>query len=384
MKMLRRFALGALAGISLAAISIIACSHDSKSTEVHRAPVVVVTEPSRGLIVRTITLPGDLTGYYQSTLFAKVTGYLKTISVDKGDWVKQGELLAEIEVPELRQRLERAQADLSVQKITYDRLQQVWKSDPRLVARQDVDVAYGKFQEAKAQVDELTALLEYTRITAPFDGVITGRFVDPGALIRPGGGQAAPGITPGMGGGSGAATPILSEAMIDTLRVYVYVPEGVIGEINHGTHARITVQDFPNQVFHGTVTRFATSLDLSTRTMQTEVDIKNPEHELYPGMYANVTLQLERHQNALKVRDSAVGTGPEGSYLFVVREGVISRVAVTTGIRDGRYVEVTGGLKGGEQIVAALDPGLSEGEVVRPVVEHPASLHDKNAVAESR
>lgn len=358
------------------------CTRNHKSIEIHRAPVVVVTEPQRGHIVRSIALPGDVHGYYESTLFAKVTGYLKKITVDKGDWVKAGELLAEIEVPELKQRLERARADLQVQKITYDRLQQVWKSDPRLVARQDVDVAYGKFQQAKAQVDELTTLLDYTRIVAPFDGVITGRFVDPGALIRSGGAQAPQ--DQGLGAGSGGANALLSEAMIDTLRIYVYVPEGVVGLIHRGTPAKITVKDFPDRTFHGTVTRFTTSLDLSTRTMQTEVDIKNPQHDLYPGMYADVMLQLERHDNALKVRESAVGTDPEGSYIFIVRDGVISRASVTTGIRNEGVVEITSGLKGGEQMVAALDPGLSEGELVRPVPENPTTPVDKRAIAESR
>lgn len=375
MKTLRLILLAGLLTVALAA-----CSRDDKSTEVHRAPAVVVSMPKRGPIERSITLPGDLVGYYESTLYAKVTGYLKTISVDKGDWVKTGQVLAEIEVPELKQRLERARADLAVQKITYDRLQKVWKSDPRLVARQDVDVAYGKFQEAKAQVDELTALLDYTRIVAPFDGVITGRFMDPGALIRSGGGQAPQ----GLGAGGGAVTPIVSEARIDTLRIYVYVPEGVVGLIRKGMPAKLILQDFPNRVFTGAVTRFATSLDLATRTMLTEVDIKNPQHELYPGMYANVTLQLERHDNAVKVRDSAVGTGPDGSYVLAVRDGVIARVPVITGIRDGRLVEITSGLKGGEQIVAALDPGLSEGEMVRPVIERPPSLGGQGALAENR
>lgn len=370
--------------VAAAIAALGACKRIDNGSELHRAPVVVVTQPTHGPIVRSITLPGDLTGFYESTLFAKVTGYLKNIAVDKGDWVKQGDLLANIEVPELKERLERARADLQVQKITYDRLQQVWKSDPRLVARQDVDVAFGKFQQSKALVDELSTLLDYTRIVAPFDGVITGRFVDPGALIRSGGGQAPQDLEAGMGAGSGGANAIVSEAMIDTLRIYVYVPEGVVGLIHRGTPARITVKDFPDRSFHGTVTRFTTSLDLSTRTMQTEVDIKNPQHELYPGMYADVMLQLQRHDNAVKVRESAVGTDPEGSYIFIVREGVISRAAVTTGIRSEGFVEIKSGLVGGEQIVAAVDPGLSEGELVRAVPENPTTLHEKKAIAESR
>ena len=340
-----------------------------------KAPAVVVTTPQRGPLVQSLTLPGDLIGYYQSPLYAKVTGYLKTISVDKGDWVKAGQVLAEIEVPELRQRLERARADMEVQKVTYDRLEKVWQSDPKLVARQDVDVANGKFREAKAQVDELSALVEYTRIVAPFDGVITGRFADPGALTRASGGSED-------GAGGGQPNAILSEAMIDKLRVYVYVPQGVIGSIERNMPADITVQDFPRRDFKGTVTRFATSLDLSTRTMLTEVDINNPKHELYPGMYANVTLQLKNHPDALQLRDSAIGTGPEGSYVFVVRDGTIERVPVTTGIREGTSVEILSGLRGGEKVVAALDPGLTEGEAVKPILA--PSAHSEAALAENR
>ncbi len=357
--------------LACAAMMVSACSRDVKSPASSNATAVVVATPQRGTIDRSLTLPGDLVGYYQSPLYAKVTGYLKTISVDKGDWVKAGQVLAEIEVPELKQRLERARAEMEVQKVTYDRLEKVWKSDPKLVARQDVDVANGKYREAKAQADELSALVEYTRIVAPFDGVITGRFADPGALIRASGSAGQN----GDGGGSGQPNAILSEAMIDRLRVYVYAPQGVIGQIRRGMPAKLTVQDFPGRVFKGTVTRFANSLDLSTRTMLTEVDINNPGHELYPGMYANVILQLERHPGAIQLRDSAIGTGPDGSYVFVVRDGVLDRVPVTTGIRSGSSVEIVSGLKGGEEVVSALDPGLTQGEVVKPILERPAQTN---------
>lgn len=347
-----------------------ACSHEPASAAAtHRRPVVIVTTAQRGTIVRSIELPGDLAGFYQSTLYAKVTGYLKTISVDKGDWVKAGQVLARIEVPELRERLAKAHADLEVQKVTYDRLQQVWKSDPRLVARQDVDVAYGKYQEAQAHADELVAMLGYTNIVAPFDGVITGRFVDPGALIRASGAGEQSDLA-----SAGQPNAIVSEAMIDRVRVYLYVPEGVVGTIRRGMPASLTVKDYPGRTFTGTVTRFANSLDLSTRTMLTEVDINNPEHVLYPGMYANVTLQLERHDDAITLRDSAVGTLAEGNYVYVVRGGLLTRLPVTIGIRSGGVVEITSGLSAGERVVAALDPGLSDGELVKSVIERrPAS-----------
>lgn len=355
------------------------CSHEGNTATVRNAPVVVVTTARRGEIARTLTLPGDLAGFYQSTLYSKVTGYLKSIAVDKGDWVRAGQVLAEIEVPELNERLERARADLEIQRVTYDRLQQVWKKDPRLVARQDVDVANGKYREASAQVDELIALAGYTKIVAPFAGVITSRFVDPGALIRAGGGTSSESSDGSAGGAQ--ANAILAEAMIDKIRVYLYVPQGAVGQIRRGMPAKLNVQDFPGRAFDGTVTRFSTSLDLNTRTMLTEVDIENPKHELYPGMYANVSLELERHPNAIEVPDSAVGTGPDGSFVYVVRQGVLSRVPVVTGIRSGKIVEVTSGLHRGEQVVAALDPGLSDGEAVKVVSEHPQ--HSQEPMAQN-
>ena len=133
-----------LSGVAVILLSAPVIRH--RLIRLRHAPRVVVIRPSRGAVERTITLPGDLVGYYQSALYAKVTGYLKSISVDKGDSVKTGQVLAVIEVPELEQQLARARANLEIERLTYQRLQSVWKSDPRLVARQDVDIAYGKYQ----------------------------------------------------------------------------------------------------------------------------------------------------------------------------------------------------------------------------------------------
>jgi len=281
-------------------------------------PRVVVTRPERGAVERTITLPGDLVGFYQSALYAKVTGYLKSIAVDKGDSVKAGQKLAVIEVPELEEQLARARADLEVARVTYERMQSVWKSDSRLIARQDVDIAFGKYQEAKAKVEQLGALVNYTQITAPFDGVITERFVDPGALIHAGGQQSATAPMQGPPRPGGAAAPVVSLARLDKLRIYVYVPQDETHFIRRGMSATVTVQGLKDARFTGTVGRFAHSLDLATRTMLTEVDLDNPEHKLYPGMYANVTLVLERHADALRIPNTALG-GNGSDEVFVVR-----------------------------------------------------------------
>jgi membrane fusion protein, multidrug efflux system len=365
-----KFKLGIMVlGIVLAAAS--GCGRRADPPARKRAPAIAVIKPERGTAIRSITLPGDLIGYYQSTLYAKVTGYLTHIYVDKGDWVKQGQLLAEIEVPELKQHLDKAEANLAIQRITYDRLLSVWTKDPRLVAREDVDVARARFQEAQAAVDELRALVGYTQIIAPFSGVITGRFVDPGALIKAGGSPPQLGGSPAAGAsaenGAPSGTPVLSEAMISTMRIYVYVPEGVVGLIHRGTPAILTVQGLGHRKYEGAVTRFATSLDLSTRTMLTEIDIKNPRHDLYPGMYANVALELERHPDAIKLPDSAVASGARGKFVYVVKRGRLQRVKVTTGIDDGRQVEITSGLTGSEAVVGTVNPALVGGELVRPI-----------------
>ncbi len=326
-------------------------------------PHVAAVRPSEGPVERTITLPGDLVGYYQSALYSKVTGYLKSISVDKGDWVKAGQVLAVIEVPELDQQVARAKASLEIQRLTYERLESVWKSDSRLVARQDVDIAYGKYQQAKANVDELLAMDSYTRITAPFDGVITERFVDPGALIHAGGQQSATAPMQAAARPGGAAAPVVSIARLDKLRIYVYVPQGEVGLIRQGMPATVTVQGLDGARFQGRVVRFAHSLDLGTRTMLTEVDLANPEHKLFPGMYANVSLVLEDHQDALRLPTAAVG-GNRTYKVFLVKEGRLDEVSVTTGIRDGHYVEITSGLTRNDLVVSTFSDALQPGEKI--------------------
>jgi membrane fusion protein, multidrug efflux system len=363
----------------LAAVSGCSRAHSDAPTDSRRT--VMVVRPQRGDIVSSITLPGDLVGLYQSTLYAKVTGYLKTISVDKGDWVKEGQVLAVIEVPELQERLARARADLEVQHLTYQRLEQVWKSDPRLVARQDVDIAQGKYLEAKAGVDELEAMASYTKIVAPFDGVITGRFVDPGALIKAGGEQTTSAPDQGSTHPSGGTSPVLSIAMIDTMRTYVYAPQDAVGSIHRGMPAKLTLQDLPGRAYDGVVTRYSNSLDLGTRTMLTEIDLKNLRHELYPGMYANVTLELERHRDALEVPESAIGESVDAKYVMVAEGGKLRRQAVTLGINNGKSAEIVTGLSGSEEVVSALDPSIVPGEAVIIAQQKPEPDQRSNMIA---
>jgi membrane fusion protein (multidrug efflux system) len=334
------------------------------------AVTVAVVEPKRGDVVRSITLPGDLVGFYEAALHAKVSGYLKSISVDKGDAVTQGQVLAEIEVPELQQKLKRARANLEIRRLTRERLEHVWKTDKRLVAREDVDIADSKFEQAQAEVEELEALVNYTHIVAPFDGVVTGRFVDPGALIEASSGDGKS-VSEGSAHVKGEAMPVVSVADISKLRVYVYLPETEASAIHVGIPATLRLKEFPGRVFTGSVARFAKSLDLSTRTMLTEVDLDNAQRELYPGMYADVQLELARHHNALQLPTTAIGSAEADgqSFVYAVRDDRLARVPVTLGISTEGWVEVSAGLQGHEQVVRNLNASLRDGEPVRARVD---------------
>lgn len=353
------------------------CAKPAEPVTTAAEPTVTVIHPQRGDAVETIQLPGDLVGFYEAALHAKVTGYLKSISVDKGDLVRAGQVLAEIEVPELHSNLNQAQASLAIARVTYDRLKRVQQSDPRLVAQEDVDIAYAKYEEALAAVGTLTALAGYTEIIAPFDGVITGRFADPGALIRAGGGDIgagetsgliSPGATEGAGGHRSGGGPILTLADIDKLRVYIYVPEGSYPLIRRGTPAELRFDEFPGRIFHGSVARYASALDLATRTMLTEVDIDNPKHVLYPRSYAHVTLELVRHPNALTIPVAAVDGIGKAAHVLVVRSGRLIEVPVTTGINNGNDIEITSGLSTNSMVVATYSSTLSGGQSVNYTV----------------
>ena len=362
----RTFALATLC----AGIALLTGCHHQKIDPPAMVPQVVVIRPQRGAAIRSITLPGDAVGYYQSALYAKVTGYLKNILVDKGDRVKKGQVLANIEVPELRQRLDRARSNLHIQQLSYERLEGVWKDDPRLVAREEVDIAYSKFQQAQAETNELAAMVAYTQIVAPFDGVVTERFVDPGALIRAGGQDSATAPMEGTATAGGSAAPVVSVADIAKLRVYVYVPQDTVGYIRVGMPVLVEFRELPGHAYSASVARFAHSLDLSTRTMLTEIDIDNSKGEVYPGMYANATLELERHRNALKLPNSAIGDSPNrGHFVLAARSGRLEEVPVTVGINTGIYTEIVSGLTGNEEIVRSFTAALSNGERVRTVLD---------------
>ncbi len=340
-------------------------------------PKVYVVRPVRGEIDRTVTLPGDAVGFYETALHAKVTGYIKDIPVDKGDWVKAGTLLCALDVPELHSNLARAKARMDIARLTYQRVLQVWNKDPRLVAKETVDEMYAKWKATEAEYETLETMVGYTQITAPFTGVITGRYADPGALIRAGAsdigvgetsGVISSGATEGSGGHRTGGGPILTMADIDKIRIYSYIPNDVVSFIKQGTEAILVFDELPREEFHGKVSRYAKALDLATRTMMAETDIDNPNHEIYPRMYAHVTYILERHYNALLVPISSTAVLHRKTFLFAVRNGKLKRVFIRPGINNHRVVEVLSGIGPGDLVVKNYSGDLSDNQEIQPAV----------------
>src|SRR5438046_2707189 len=229
----------------------------AEPTKEATTPVAVqVVQPKRGSITRNVTLPGEIKPYQQATLYAKVAGYLKTITVDKGDRVKEGDLIADIEVPEMLADLARYKAEVEGAELYYKRLSESQKKLPDLVVPQTVDNAKGKLDVAKASLERTETLLGFAKITAPFSGVITKRMVDPGAFI------------PAATSGSAAQNAALFTLMdFSKVRVQVAVPENEVPFIKTGVRVKISVEGLPGKILDGNVTRFANALDDATKTM---------------------------------------------------------------------------------------------------------------------
>jgi membrane fusion protein (multidrug efflux system) len=378
----RRFGFARLAAAAaFLCLAAPGCARKAETSVAPVEPTVTVIHPQRGTMLRTIELPGDVVGFYEAALHAKVTGYLESIGVDKGDFVKKGQVLALVQVPELHSNLERAKANLVITRLTYQRLLRVQTSDPRLVSQEDVDIAFAKYGEAQAAVRTLETMVGYTQIIAPFDGVITGRFADPGALIRAGGGDIginetsaliSPGATEGAGGHRTGGGPVLTIADIDKLRIYIYVPEKSYPYIHRGTAAVLRFDEFPHRVFKGVVARYASALDLATRTMLAEVDIDNPDRLIYPRSYAHVTVVLQRHPDVLRLPVAAVHGAGKASRVLVVEDGHLKSVRVVTGINDGNHVEIKSGLNENSLVLSTYTDTLNPGEAVNYTLAEPA------------
>lgn len=317
-------------------------------------PEVKVVAPTRGEVVRYVTLPGSVRANQQATLHAKVAGYLKSLSVDKGDAVKLDQPLGEIEVPELASDLAKYEAEARVADIDFDRVSNAAKKAPDLVTPQSLSEAEGKRKVARARLEQTTTLMKYSRIAAPFDGIVTQRFVDPGAFIPvPSGGAAQ------------TAAAIVTIADFHTVRVQVAVPELEAVLVDKGEPVKFTVEALPGQTFSAKVSRIGYALDETTRTMQVEADFENPGLTLRPGMYATVKIGLEKKTDAMLLPVGAIVMEKANAFVFLAVDSKAKKLPVKLGFTDGVNTEIASGLTGQEQVLVPGKLTLTDGQSIK-------------------
>ena len=372
---------------------------DARKADASDVPRAAVVKVQRKDLSSTLEIASEFLPYQEIDVYAKVSGYIQKLYVDWGTHVKQGQLLAVLEIPELQQQLlqdeasvrradqevsrareeqTRAESSYSVAHVTYTRLADVQKSRPELVAQQEIDVAQGKDLEAsagvssskdalaaaeqallaaKAALDKDKALFAYARMTAPFDGVVTQIYAYTGALL-PAGTSAAKGDS---------ALCHLSQNNL--LRLVIPVPERAVPDISDGQTLEINVSAL-HKTFAGKIVRFSDQIDPATRTMHTEVTVPNVNYELVPGMYASVRIPLHSVAGVLTVPVQAVqssGTG-QGTVLVVNSLNHLERREVTLGLQTATDAEVLSGLRENETVVFGEQNQFKEGQQVLPQI----------------
>ncbi|WP_414662537.1 efflux RND transporter periplasmic adaptor subunit [Horticoccus sp. 23ND18S-11] len=318
------------------------------------APAAVqVTSPQRGDIHRFVTLPGTLRANQQVTLHAKVAGYLKSIAVDKGDTVKAGQLLAEIEMPELVAERAKFDAELRIAKLESERLVAARAKAPDLITPAATDTAESRLALAQAGLAHYETLLRYSKISAPFDGVVTMRYVDPGAFVPAATASSNP-----------TAAAIVTVMDYSTIRVRVPVPEIESARIQVGQPVIVTTDSLPGRMVRGTVTRSSGALDEATRSLLVEADVPNADGTLRPGMYVLARIGVEKHTGALLVPAAALVREKAAGFLFTLVDGKAVRGPVKYGFNDGTNVEILDGLAESARVIIPGKAALVSGQAV--------------------
>ena len=334
--------------------------HDTLALSVSAVSVV---HPKTIAGAEEVVLPGNMQAFIDTPIWARASGYLKAWHADIGAHVAKGQLLAEIEAPEVDQQLQGAreqlatdEANLKLAEITADRYNGLLKQDS--IAKQDVDTAVqnakaraATFSGSQANVKRLEQMVAYEKVYAPFDGVITARNIDVGALINAG--ANAPGKE---------LFHIASNAI---LRVYVSVPEAYSRAAKPGVGAYLTLNEFPGRQFHGTIMRNADAIDMSSRTLLVEVDVKNPTGELLPGSYTSVHLKLPSKIEAVTVPSNALIFRAEGLQVALVRDGRTALIPVIMGRDYGDTVEIVNGVKPDDSVIVNPSDSIVSGQKVQ-------------------
>jgi RND family efflux transporter MFP subunit len=334
----------------------------AQETDLAATPTVNVVHPQPAKRGDDIVLPGNTQAFIDSPIYARTNGYLKHWYVDIGARVKQGQLLAEIETPELDQQLRQARADLATAQANYNLSQITAVRNENLlkthsVSTQERDNAVNGNAANKATVESnqanvarLEQLQAFEKVYAPFDGIITARSTDVGALID---------------AGANAPKELFHIASIHTLRVYIAVPEIYSAAARSGAPAELTLDEFPKEIFRGTVVRNSNAIDTSSRTLLVEVDVDNNKGVLMPGAYVQVRLKAPADGGSLTVPANALIFRREGLQVAVVREGKTQLVSVTPGHDYGDSMEILAGLNGDDRVIVSPSDSLANGTPVQ-------------------
>ena len=378
--------------------------HKTAADDARNAPPAAVVKVVRGNIADNLEIASEFQPFQEVDVYAKVSGYIQKLYVDYGTHVKQGQLLAVLEIPELQQQLQqdeasvrrsnqeltraheelnRSQSAYNVAHLTYTRLADVQKSRPELVAQQEIDIAKGKDLEADADVSSQKAALaaaeealvsakaalgkdqamfDYARMTAPFDGVITQVYARTGALLPAG--------TSSNKGDSALCR--LSQN--SSLRLVIPVPERAVPNIQIGQSVAVEVSGV-KRTFDGKIVRFSDQIDMTTRTMHTEVDVPNPKFVLVSGMYASVKIPLHSAAKVLTLPIQAVQAGEagKGTVLLVDSSNKIETRNVMLGLQSSSDVEITSGLQENETVIFGAQGQFKNGELVSPKIVVPSA-----------
>jgi len=378
-------------------------THKAAADDTANGPSAAVVKVARRSIADNLEIASEFQPFQEVDVYAKVSGYIHKLYVDYGSHVRQGQVLAELEIPELQQQLQqdeasvrrseqeltrageelnRAQSAYNVAHVTFTRLADVQKSRPELVAQQEIDVAQGKdleasanvssekaalasaeqgLQVAKAALGKDRAMFDYARMTAPFDGVVTQIYAYTGALLPAG--------TASNKSDSG----LCRLAQNNLLRLVIPVPERAVPDIHLGENISVNVSG-TNKTFNGKIVRFSDQIDTATRTMHTEVDVPNPKYELVSGMYASVKIPLHSVADVLTVPVQAVQSAGEGkgAVLVVDRDNKIENRSVTLGLQSATQVEITSGLQENEMVIFGAQGQYKAGEIVLPKIVEPS------------
>lgn len=383
----------------------IGCGGTRKATadEAANMPTAAVVKVARGNISDTLEIASEFQPFQEVDIYAKVSGFIQKLNVDYGTHVKQGRVMAVLEIPELQQQLQedeaavrrsdqeltrahedlnRAQSAYKVADLTYTRLAGVQKSRPELISQEEIDVAEGKDLEASAEVSSQKAaiaaaeqallvakatlgrdqaLFNYARMIAPFDGVVTRMYAFTGALLPAG-------TSSNVGNSS-----LCRLSQNNLLRLVIPVPERAVPNIHIGQSVAVEVSGM-NKTFEGKIVRFSDQIDMDTRTMHTEVQVPNPKYELVPGMYASVKIPLHSAANVLTLPVQAVQASEagKGTVLVVDHANKIENRNVTLGLQSATDVEITSGLQENEAVIFGSQGQFKAGENVSPKLVVPS------------